>query len=180
MNRAGLFAVFCCATDCSLHTCLHPRTSEAQEVKKKQILSGQKLLPAENDCGERPCVHATQAHGHEVPKFQSVVSVLTATACLSLIAAYRRLATCGLWTRTHARVACLRTPSCTRRSKDPSYLRRTATIRGSTFSSVPHATKKAEEPHVPTKLFQKFTLFEKPRRNSHAHDKQMEHAKHTN
>ena len=37
---------------------------------------------------------------------QSVVSVLTATACLSLIAAFRMRAACGLLTRTHARVAC--------------------------------------------------------------------------
>ena len=39
-------------------------------------------------------------------RFPSVVSILTATACLSLIAAFRKRVACGLWTRTHARVAC--------------------------------------------------------------------------
>ena len=32
VNRAGLFAVFCCAADCSLHTFLHPQTSETTKV----------------------------------------------------------------------------------------------------------------------------------------------------
>ena len=91
------------------------------------------------------------------------MSVLTATACLSLIAAFRKRAACGLWTRTYARVACLahvmrildllagpgRPAETVLHSMQGSELPETHCHHlWINFCSVAHATDLTEEPHV--------------------------------